>query len=79
MRVPFRLLLTGADAGTRTQDLLITNQLLYQLSYVSICATLVAQKKVSRALKHNGGLQQGQVWADEEVKAVIGTGSYSMK
>ncbi len=28
-------LLTGADEGTRTPNLLITNQLLYQLSYVS--------------------------------------------
>ena len=28
----------GADAPTRTGDLLITNQLLYQLSYISIRA-----------------------------------------
>ena len=26
----------GADDGTRTRDLLITNQLLYQLSYIGI-------------------------------------------
>ena len=26
----------GADGGTRTRDLLITNQLLYQLSHISI-------------------------------------------
>ena len=25
----------GADGGTRTRDLLITNQLLYQLSHIS--------------------------------------------
>ena len=28
--------LDGADDGTRTRDLLITNQLLYQLSYVGV-------------------------------------------
>ena len=26
----------GADGGTRTRDLLITNQLLYQLSYIGV-------------------------------------------
>ncbi len=26
----------GADGGTRTRDLLITNQLLYQLSHISV-------------------------------------------
>ncbi len=30
----------GAGDGTRTRDLLITNQLLYQLSYTSICGAL---------------------------------------
>ncbi len=30
----------GADEGTRTPNLLITNQLLYQLSYVSTLAKL---------------------------------------
>ena len=30
---PQSLILYGADRGTRTPDLLITNQLLYQLSY----------------------------------------------
>ena len=30
-----RALDSGADAQTRTEDLLITNQLLYQLSYIS--------------------------------------------
>ena len=29
------LLFSGADSGTRTRDLLITNQLLYQLSHIS--------------------------------------------
>ena len=32
---PFQLFKTGAGKGTRTPDLLITNQLLYQLSYAS--------------------------------------------
>ena len=32
MRLPY----FGAGDGTRTRDLLITNQLLYQLSYTSI-------------------------------------------
>ena len=27
----------GADEGIRTPDLLITNQLLYQLSYIGVC------------------------------------------
>lgn len=27
----------GANGGTRTPDLLITNQVLYQLSYVGAC------------------------------------------
>ncbi len=31
-------MLPGADEGTRTPNLLITNQLLYQLSYVSMVA-----------------------------------------
>jgi hypothetical protein len=29
---------SGADDGTRTRDLLITNQLLYQLSYIGLNA-----------------------------------------
>ena len=28
----------GADGGTRTRDLLITNQLLYQLSHISVAS-----------------------------------------
>ncbi len=35
------LLSTGADGRTRTGDLLITNQLLYQLSYIGDAAHLV--------------------------------------
>ena len=35
-----RPLYSGADAQTRTEDLLITNQLLYQLSYISEGAVL---------------------------------------
>ena len=31
-----RSFFSGADGGTRTRDLLITNQLLYQLSHISI-------------------------------------------
>ena len=30
----------GATGRTRTDDLLITNELLYQLSHSSVCATL---------------------------------------
>jgi hypothetical protein len=33
-----RLLFNGADDGTRTRNLLITSQLLYQLSYASVLA-----------------------------------------
>ena len=33
---------TGAGDRLRTRDLLITNQLLYQLSYASLCFTLLA-------------------------------------
>ena len=31
---------TGADVGIRTPDLLITNQLLYQLSYIGLLSIL---------------------------------------
>ena len=34
---------SGADDGTRTRDLLITNQLLYQLSYVGDAGKLSAK------------------------------------
>ena len=32
--------LSGADVGIRTPDLLITNQLLYQLSYIGLLSIL---------------------------------------
>ena len=35
---PAFLVLRGAEDGTRTRDLLITNQLLYQLSYFGLTA-----------------------------------------
>ena len=34
----------GADKGTRTLDLLITNQLLYQLSYIGASALIIIAK-----------------------------------
>ena len=34
------LRLSGADVGIRTPDLLITNQLLYQLSYIGLLSIL---------------------------------------
>ena len=34
-RCPFEVLFSGAGGGTRTRDLLITNQLLYRLSHTS--------------------------------------------
>ena len=37
MSMRLRLSASGAGERTRTPDLLITNQLLYQLSYTSIC------------------------------------------
>lgn len=40
---PESLINTGADERSRTSDLLITNQLLYQLSYIS--ATAILAKK----------------------------------
>jgi hypothetical protein len=36
----------GAGDGTRTRDLLITNQLLYQLSYASPGFTSISKKNV---------------------------------
>ena len=41
----FNLLSDGAPARSRTADLLITNQLLYQLSYKGICITEVFNVK----------------------------------
>jgi hypothetical protein len=37
---PETLFITGADVGIRTPDLLITNQLLYQLSYIGLLSIL---------------------------------------
>gem|GEM_PF-943832 len=37
---PETLVFTGADVGIRTPDLLITNQLLYQLSYIGLPSIL---------------------------------------
>ena len=37
---PETLVITGADVGIRTPDLLITNQLLYQLSYIGLLSIL---------------------------------------
>ena len=34
----------GANEGTRTPDLLITNQLLYRLSYIGTSATAIITK-----------------------------------
>ena len=36
------MLFNGAGDGTRTRDLLITSQLLYQLSYTGTCYNLIA-------------------------------------
>ena len=36
--LPYSLLKSGAGGRTRTPDLLITNQLLYQLSYTGRCS-----------------------------------------
>ena len=50
----FVLKFSGAGGRTRTPDLLITNQLLYQLSYTSMC-TLNANVTISyfaRAVKY---------------------------
>ncbi len=37
---PRKLLFAGADTKSRTRDLLITNQLLYQLSYAGVGAII---------------------------------------
>ncbi len=36
VKPPKPLILSGADGRIRTADLLITNQLLYQLSYIGL-------------------------------------------
>jgi hypothetical protein len=33
----------GADSRIRTDDLIITNDLLYQLSYIGICTTILSR------------------------------------
>jgi hypothetical protein len=40
------LFLYGAGTRSRTRDLLITSQLLYQLSYTGVWATIIAIGKV---------------------------------
>ncbi len=40
---------TGADERTRTADLLITSELLYQLSYIGLCVE-------ARILSPNSGM-----------------------
>ena len=39
--------MTGANEGTRTPDLLITNQLLYRLSYIGGSALIIIAKLAS--------------------------------
>ena len=43
-------LTSGAGDGTRTRNLLITNQLLCQLSYASVIASLLSGKLLGRIL-----------------------------
>lgn len=43
----------GAGNGTRTRDLLITNQLLYQLSYTGFsndCYVTIAKKNTTKSI-----------------------------
>ncbi len=54
----------GADRGNRTSDLLITNQLLYQLSYVS--ARGVA------SIKKNGGGKQLKTDGQRKINSTSG-------
>ena len=67
------LILYGADEANRTPDLLITNQLLYRLSYISEPARIISvsqmrgnfQAELSRQEQANGcGLydMSGNVW-----------------
>ena len=41
----------GADGGTRTRDLLITNQLLYQLSHISVAVHNITYYTINYAKK----------------------------
>ena len=45
---PRKFLLTGADTKIRTRDLLITNQLLYQLSYAGVDAIIETGREGSK-------------------------------
>ena len=49
--LPYSLLKSGAGGRTRTPDLLITNQLLYQLSYTSV-STLVYYTTTEQVCQH---------------------------
>ena len=49
--LPYSLLKSGAGGRTRTPDLLITNQLLYQLSYTSV-STLVYYTTTRTVCQH---------------------------
>jgi hypothetical protein len=40
-----------ADDGTQTRDLMITNQLLYQLSYIGILSVFQPQTKILQKLR----------------------------
>jgi hypothetical protein len=42
------LVAIGADSRIRTDDLIITNDLLYQLSYIGICTTILLATSFSR-------------------------------
>ena len=47
--------ISGADERNRTADLLITNQLLYHLSYIGFCIELI--RAIARA-----GLKPCAIW-----------------
>ena len=59
-------LLSGAGDGTRTRDLLITNQLLYQLSYAS------AKPMISKTQSANTDVAEGETAAGaaEELRVI---------
>ena len=48
-------LISGADGRTRTADLLITNQLLYQLSYIGLYNASFPVEKGATSLRFTGG------------------------
>ncbi len=45
---------TGAVGGIRTRDLLITNQLLYQLSYNSTRGRIIRRRPDDRQIQYGG-------------------------